>query len=453
MGRTDSHRSLLLFDQVRSDISDQPTMAQDVVEEQQVSSISSTIKTEPKQPLFFDGSSDEDDRPQPSKPKITARTTKSSGGLATAPTSRADRTPSPSLAVSTRKRGRSPNVRGSSPTSSGIIDISDSPIAPVKSSASRTNPKLELKEELDDDIVMMSGDGFSSPSNAEAGPSRPQVPSSSDATLISIRLSSFVMGYIGEYYTTGYSLNKGKGYITNDAKIHIERNKSQAERDQEKAAKLGKVGKDVGGVHVGSKTTIIKNGKVVRAGGSASNGKQATLVSMGISGKKAAAASSSKKPAFKPNPADNIIRFRNDRGFEVGRIPTKDAEFLAPLLDADIIHLDGYVIECPPVLTTGCDITLCLRVYLKKEAFIGTSVMVGKGKERSETGNFWQQQGETEQERKMRLRKDALGLLFGMSQKLASSRARATAVQFTKLSTPYFPQIESPFDHFVRARW
>jgi DNA repair protein RAD5 len=97
----------------------------------------------------------------------------------------------------------------------------------------------------------------------------------------------------------------------------------------------------------------------------------------------------------------------------VGRLPTADAQFLSPLLDANIIHLGGTVIDCPPVLTTGCDILLCIRVYFTKEAFMSTR---GKGKER-ETGSgaasFWNNQAETVEEMKMRLRKVALGELFG----------------------------------------
>jgi DNA repair protein RAD5 len=98
----------------------------------------------------------------------------------------------------------------------------------------------------------------------------------------------------------------------------------------------------------------------------------------------------------------------------VGRLPTSDAKFLSPLLDASIIHLSGSIIDCPIPLTTGCDILLCIRVHLTKKAFEKMERQ-GKGKEFGvgERG-FWGDQVESVDEMKMRLRKVALGELFGM---------------------------------------
>jgi hypothetical protein len=109
----------------------------------------------------------------------------------------------------------------------------------------------------------------------EAGPSRPTTPPG-DSTLDGLTFRDL---YIGEYFCSGWSLNKGKGYCSNGSRIHIERNKSQEERDREREAKAKSKGKEVGQVSV-TGPTVIKNGKVMKPGG-----KQMTLGAMGI-GKK-----------------------------------------------------------------------------------------------------------------------------------------------------------------------
>jgi len=256
-------------------------------------------------------------------------------------------------------------------------------------------------DDSDDDIVILS-----TPEKPKASTSRPTKrkasPETAPATQIPARFADFEKGYIGSFYCSGLSLNKGKGYIATGAKVVVERNKTQAEKDQEKAYK------DRNKIKAGGKsTTVIKNGKVIKGGGGPV--KQATL--SGFSSAKKSTSSASSKTVKK---ADTIVRFNNARGFEVGRLPAGDASFISPLLDPGMIELVGEVIDAPASLTVGCDILLNLKVYLTRKAF-EEDVMVGaKGgtDDTAKAGTFWQQQGETEDEKRMRLRKAALDKLF-----------------------------------------
>ncbi len=74
------------------------------------------------------------------------------------------------------------------------------------------------------------------------------------------------------------------------------------------------------------------------------------------------------------------------------------------------VSLQGHVIDCPQVLTTGATILLNVKVYLTRQAFEKT-----EKNERGGEGSFWQEQKETVEEEAMRKRKDALGALFSMS--------------------------------------
>lgn len=49
-------------------------------------------------------------------------------------------------------------------------------------------------------------------------------------------------------------------------------------------------------------------------------------------------------------------------GFEVGRLPTEAAVWVSKLMDLDMAEFEGYVVDCPPVLSVGCDILLDIKV-------------------------------------------------------------------------------------------
>lgn len=63
---------------------------------------------------------------------------------------------------------------------------------------------------------------------------------------------------------------------------------------------------------------------------------------------------------------DNVVRFSNVRGFEVGRFPVDVGGWMARLVDEDIVEFDGSVVDCPPTLSVGCDILLEVRVRVAR---------------------------------------------------------------------------------------
>lgn len=231
-------------------------------------------------------------------------------------------------------------------------------------------------------------------STSVAGPSRSLKRPSPPSRVSSFQVpDSFSGGYLGEFVCEGWSLSKGKGYCTPGSKIVFERPKAAktATNDVKPAAKGEKMGP---GKLVGGK--MVNNPK----------GKQMTLGAMMA---KKATPPPTKKPGAKST-VDSIIRFRNDRGFEVGRLSVTEASFLVHLLDTDIISLTGHVIDCPPSLSTGVTILLNVKVFLTRKAFEKPDKTA-----REENGTFWQEQKETADEEAMRQRKEALGFLFGES--------------------------------------
>lgn len=298
------------------------------------------------------------------------------------------------------------------------------PSSRTQAAASAPDVKKEalfLPVEDEGDIVMT---GESSP-----GPSRP--PSSASSTSKRQRPSSqrdssvradFTRGYLGEFVCEGWSLSKGKGYCSPGSRIVFERPKAT------KAPQADTTSSSSG-------PTRLVNGKVVPGKGKV-GGRQMSLTSMMS---KKAAPPVAKKPAAKK--VDQIVRFKNDRGFgglvvssadvqkvwfcimvanvPVGRLSVNEAGFLVSLLDTGVseyagrvplisVELGGHVIDCPPVLSTGATILLNVKVYLSRSGFEKM-----EKKDRKEGGPFWLEQQETEEEEAMRVRKESLGRLFG----------------------------------------
>jgi DNA repair protein RAD5 len=242
----------------------------------------------------------------------------------------------------------------------------------------------------DDEIIAIA--------QPQAGPSslkRPAPPARSPSSQARIP-SSFSDGYLGEFVCEGWSLSKGKGYCTPGSKIVFERPKPAKAQDEGKLPASGNMEK--------AGPARLVGGKVVNGKGKVA-GKQITLGAM--MSKKSTPPPPKKTPA-KPI-VDQIIRFRNERGFEIGRLSVTEAGFLVHLLDTGIISIRGHVIDCPQVLSTGSTILLNVKVFLTREAF----EKVEKDGRPQDEGSFWQEQKETTEEEAMRKRKDALGLLFG----------------------------------------
>ncbi|GMK59160.1 hypothetical protein CspeluHIS016_0701750 [Cutaneotrichosporon spelunceum] len=230
-----------------------------------------------------------------------------------------------------------------------------------------------------------SGRQSSSPLPCSAGPSRSAKRPASQAR--STVRPGFKRGYLGEFVCEGWSLSKGKGYCSPGSKLVFERPKAKAASatiGPDSSAKLG--------------PARLVNGKVVHAKAKI-GGKQMTLGAM-----------MKKAPTKKAvaNKVDQVVRFRNERGFEVGRLSVAEAGFLVNLLDTGVIELAGHVIDCPQVLATGSTILLNVKVYLARKGFEKI-----ERKDRSgDNSTFWQEQQETAEEQAMRSRKEALGALF-----------------------------------------
>jgi DNA repair protein RAD5 len=186
--------------------------------------------------------------------------------------------------------------------------------------ASRSPPAVKghksIKSQDSDIVPLDQPEPFSTNG---AGPSRPLKRPSPESRSSSFQVpSSFTGGYLGEFVCEGWSLSKGKGYCTPGSKIVFERPKTKAAVAQEKGLFGKGPAKLVGGKVVNAKT------------------KQVTLGSM--MAKKAAPPAAPPKKGGKPT-VDSVIRFRNERGFEVGRLSVTEASFLVHLLDTDISKL------------------------------------------------------------------------------------------------------------------
>lgn len=101
------------------------------------------------------------------------------------------------------------------------------------------------------------------------------------------------------------------------------------------------------------------------------------------------------------------------KGFEVGRLPTEVAVWVSKLIDLDIAAFEGYVVDCPPVLSVGCDILLDIKAYLKREAFPASDdVRRSRNTRNDPAKNFFEETAETASEKELRQRKSALIRLF-----------------------------------------
>ncbi|KAL1413610.1 DNA helicase rad5 [Vanrija albida] len=291
--------------------------------------------------------------------------------------------------TATEQRDELPSAGASSSSATRTRTVSPAPPPP------RVKEALFIPSDDEDDDIMAVDEPTAGPSSSASRHPPSSAPSSSlakrraPASSPSNAPTGFRRGYLGEFVCEGWSLSKGKGYCSPGSKLVFERPKAKAAATADSSSKGG--------------PTRIVNGKVVSGTKAPIGGKQATLSSMFA---KKASPAPAKKAAAKAK-IDQVIRFRNERGFEVGRLSVTEAGFLVHLLDSGVIELEGHVIDCPQVLATGTTILLNLKVYLAKRGFEETDK-----KDRKEGSTFWQEQQETEEEEAMRNRKDALGALF-----------------------------------------
>ena len=166
--------------------------------------------------------------------------------------------------------------------------------------------------------------------------------------------------YLGTFVLSVYSMTKGHGYLHAGERVLIERKKKTNEGRAPKQAKLSFGGR----------------------GG---------------------ARGASARP-------DNVVRFSNMRGFEIGRFPVDVGGWMARLCDEGVVEFRGLVVDCPDMLTVGCDILLEVRAYLLRNAFQEsiTRFCTLTGDDSTPT----QAEEESAQERHLRQRKASLVRLF-----------------------------------------
>lgn len=183
--------------------------------------------------------------------------------------------------------------------------------------------------------------------------------------------------YIGHFCIAGWSLSKGKGYAEQGAKVSIVRQKPKQQ-------------------------TVATKPKQPP--------KKQTKLSFGNAATPAKASSNSAKPK---HVEDYVVRFSNMRGFEVGRLPTEVAIWVSKLMDLGVTEFEGYVVDCPTVLSVGCDILLDIKAYLRSEAFPSArDVRHSRNLVNEPAKNFFEETAETSSERDLRQRKSALTKLF-----------------------------------------
>lgn len=332
--------------------------------------------------LFFPVSDDEDEIQEVDPPgqaiDLSAATPHATGDGRPQPLSSANGGSSEARA-SANATNQSPASHPLAGTSNAIASslTKRSATSPTRSSASDEPYSDALPRHIIDEMVR----------NATSGPVR----------------RAFSSGYLGEFVCEGWSLSKGKGYCSPGSEVIFERPKVKT--PAEKPNSFSKWEETFRSEKL--KPAKLSQGRLVKSKPADRSPTRAQLMAAFTAERKAAAAAATKKTARKSE-VDQIIRFRNQRDFEVGRLSVTEASFLVHLLDTGIISLKGHVIDCPAVLSTGATILLNVKVYLTEQAFEQVE-NVGRG----DLGTFWQEQQETVEEEAMRKRKDALGLLFG----------------------------------------
>jgi DNA repair protein RAD5 len=97
----------------------------------------------------------------------------------------------------------------------------------------------------------------------------------------------------------------------------------------------------------------------------------------------------------------------------VGRINADVSVWLSKCMDQEIAQFEGFVVDCPPTLTVGCDLLLEIRAYLLRSAFPSSlSQGISFANDNSMAGNWRAETTESEEEKKLRERKVSLVRLF-----------------------------------------
>ncbi|KIJ52509.1 hypothetical protein M422DRAFT_202622 [Sphaerobolus stellatus SS14] len=190
----------------------------------------------------------------------------------------------------------------------------------------------------------------------------------------------FTSVYIGSLLVpNAWSTCKGKGWVNNGEEIFIQRSEEE--------------------------NSLAKSSASKPSAAKAVPGKQIKLTSMFKAKEKAAPAAPVKK-----GKVDNVVRFTNARGFEIGRLPQNVASWVAKLLDQGIVTFKNCtMVDCAENLRTGAEMLIQLRIYLLAEAFRPHRISPSSSDEARSIFNEGQ---ETLDEQVLRERKASLLQLF-----------------------------------------
>ncbi|KAK4198075.1 putative DNA repair protein rad-5 [Triangularia verruculosa] len=118
---------------------------------------------------------------------------------------------------------------------------------------------------------------------------------------------------------------------------------------------------------------------------------------------------------------DVIVRFTDRTGQEIGRLAKETADWVSTLMDQKICKFEGICVYTPDTLRTNDTVYLQLRCSLLRSCFFGRGFQVSDGRD----GGLFNQ-GETAEEKNLRLRQVALVKLF-QEINLVPTRANSAA--------------------------
>ena len=153
------------------------------------------------------------------------------------------------------------------------------------------------------------------------------------------------------------------------------------------------------------------------------------------------------KKAITSQKQDNVVRFTNSRGEEIGRLETDFATWVAPLIDQKICVFEGTCVFAPERVRTNDTIYLQLRAYFLRPAF-HKDTFVKPAENNRQTGLF--EAKETQEERDLHLRQLAIVKLFdeinlqpSKSNAATEKHKRQGTLQAAEVAERYNPNTES----------
>jgi DNA repair protein RAD5 len=148
------------------------------------------------------------------------------------------------------------------------------------------------------------------------------------------------------------------------------------------------------------------------------------------------------KKAVSTQKQDNVVRFTNSRGEEIGRLETDFATWVAPLIDQKICVFEGTCVFAPEKVRTNDTIYLQLRAYFVRTAFEKDAFV--KPENNRQTGLF--EQKETQDEKDLHSRQLALVKLFNEIN-LQPSRSNAATEKHKRQGILQAAEVAERYSH------